>query len=206
MLKATTVIILFSVVFFTTQAQKNTDKILLMTGKTLEGSVTSSDSASLYYTFVKKSGKEKEQKLDLERVFSVTNEQDVEEVYYVMDTLVGDYFSEQEMRDYIDGERDAANYSHSNWTIAAGVPITAAAGFFLSSTILVFPVPFAYTVAAALPPYKLKGEKGVKPSKAGSPAYVLGYEREARTKRVFKSLIAGLVGTASGFALGLSQQ
>lgn len=197
---------LFIGAFIATQAQKNTDKILLMTGKILEGSVTSSDSANLYYTFIKKNGKEKSQRLDLERVFSVTNEQGNEEVYYVMDTLIGDYFSEEEMRDYIAGEQDASAYSHSNWTLLAGLPISAAAGYALSSTILVFPVPFAYTVLASLPRYKLKGEKGVKPSKAGNPAYVLGYEREARTKRVFKSMIAGLVGTATGFAIGVSQQ
>lgn len=206
MLKATTLLMLFTVVFFTAQAQKNSDKILLMTGKTLEGLVTSSDSANLYYTFVKKNGKEKSQRLDLERVFSVINAQGEEEVYYVMDTLVGDYFSEEEMRDYIAGERDAAAYSRSNWTLLAGIPITAAAGYALSSSILVFPVPFVYTVVGALPPYKIKVEKGAKSKKAGNPAYVLGYEREARTKRVFKSMIAGLVGTAAGFAFGVSQQ
>lgn len=204
MFRSTTIFALIMLCFFIVKGQGNSDKIFLMTGKTLEGKVSSQDSLYVYYTFTKKSGKEKEHKIDLERVFSIIDAQGNEQLVYAMDTLIGNYFSVEEMRSYIEGEIDASKYSKSNWTYLVGAPVTAAAGYFLSGTILVFAVPFTYTVVSAIPKVKVKGPKGAKPAKSGDPAYVLGYERAARSKRLFKSLGTGLVGTAVGFILGIN--
>lgn len=182
-------------------AQSN-QSILLMTGKVLEGNVTGQDTVYLYYDLVKKSGKKKPKKLDLERVFSINGPEGEEEVIYYMDTVIGNYFTVDEMRFYIQGEQDASKYYHANWTIAAGLPVTAGIGYVLSGTVFSFAVPFVYLVATGIPAYKIDKDKIPSSHLVTEPAYVLGYERTARNKRLFKSLFTGLVGTAIGFTLG----
>jgi len=182
-------------------AQSN-QSILLMTGNVLEGNVTSQDTLYLYYDLVKKSGKTKAKKLDLERVFSINGPNGEEKVIYYMDTVVGNYFTIDEMRFYIQGEQDASKYYRANWTIAAGLPITAGLGFVLSGTVFSFAVPFVYLVSTGISAYKINKNKISSSNLVTEPAYVLGYERTARNKRLFKSLFAGLVGTAIGFTLG----
>jgi len=173
-----------------------------MTGNVLEGNVTSQDTLYLYYDLVKKSGKTKAKKLDLERVFSINGPNGEEKVIYYMDTVVGNYFTIDEMRFYIQGEQDASKYYRANWTIAAGLPITAGLGFVLSGTVFSFAVPFVYLVSTGISAYKINKNKISSSNLVTEPAYVLGYERTARNKRLFKSLFAGLVGTAIGFTLG----
>jgi len=182
-------------------AQSN-QSILLMTGNVLEGNVTGQDTLYLYYDLVKKSGKTKAKKLDLERVFSINGPNGEEKVIYYMDTVVGNYFTIDEMRFYIQGEQDASKYYRANWTIAAGLPITAGLGFVLSGTVFSFAVPFVYLVSTGISAYKINKNKISSSHLVTEPAYVLGYERTARNKRLFKSLFAGLVGTAIGFTLG----
>ena len=206
MLKSFSLLMFCALIFSTTSAQKASEKILLMTGKFIDGKVLSEDSAYVHYSFEKKSGKVKESKLDLERIFSITDSSGEEKVYYAVDTFMGNYFSVEEMRSYIEGEVDASNYNSGNWTYAVGVPLTAGAGYLLSSTILAFPLPFIYTIVSTIPKHKMRTHKSIHSSKKDDPAYILGYERTARTKRLFKSLFAGLVGTASGFAIGVLTQ
>jgi len=180
-------------------AQDSQSTILMMTGKIIEGKIVSRDSFYVYYDYEKASGKVKQNRLDLERVFSITTGEEEDVVYY-MDADIGNYFTIDEMRYYIKGEQDASEYYKANWTIWAGLPITAGLSYVTASTIIVFAVPFAYLVAAGLPKYKIKREATSSSELISEPAYVLGYERTARQKRVFKALATGLVGTVVGIA------
>lgn len=177
---------------------------MLMTGKIIEGRVTGQDTQYIYYTFERNSGKVITRKLDLERVFSITDSSDNERLIYYMDTLVGNYFTVDEMRFYIKGEQDAMQYYDAYWAIWVGVPLTTGVGYVLSHSILVFAVPFLYVVGSSIPKYHLTEKRVSSTDLLKEPAYVLGYERTARGKRLFKSLASGLVGTAIGFAMGQS--
>ncbi|MEX2595285.1 MAG: hypothetical protein WEC59_00035 [Salibacteraceae bacterium] len=176
--------------------------ILLMTGKVVEGTVTGQDSAYLYYDYFKKRGKTKPKMLDLERVFSISSGEGEKRVIYQMDTAVGNYFTEGEMRYYIKGQQDAMEYYHAHWTVLVGVPVTAGLGLVLSGNVFSFAVPFVYLVATGLPKYKIPKNKIQSTQLITEPAYVLGFERAARNKRLFKSLVSGLLGTAGGVAAG----
>lgn len=189
---------LLSVVSYAQEQQK----ILLMTGKEIEGRVTGQDSAYLYYDLFKSNGSFKPKKLDIERVFSI-NRGDVEErVIYTMDTAVGNYFTVDEMRYYIKGEQDAMRFYKANWVITAGAPVTAGLGFVLSGTVLAFAVPFTYLVTTGIPKYNVERNNPASANLMAQPAYILGYERTARNKRLFKALSVGLLGTAIGFTAG----
>jgi hypothetical protein len=182
--------------------QQNPNSILMMTGKVLTGTVTGEDSNYIYYEFEKKSGKVKEKKLDWERVFSFHDENGIEKLVYIEDTTIGNYFTEDEMRAYIRGEQDAWDGYKSNWTVWVGVPVTGGLGFLLSSSPLVFAVPFAYMVVASMPKYKMTPGSITYAEDLKNPAYILGYERTARSKRLFKSLASGIAGVAMGVAIG----
>ena len=183
-------------------AQQKSSSILMMTGKVLDGVVTGEDSSFIYYDYEKKSGKVKSKKLDWERVFAFTDEAGVEKLVYIGDSTIGNHFTESEMRAYIRGEQDAWNGYKSNWTVWTGVPITGGLGFLLSSSPLVFVVSFAYMVVASMPNYKMTPGSISNASDLKNPAYILGYERTARSKRLFKSLASGVAGAAIGVAIG----
>lgn len=182
--------------------QQNTPSILLMTGKVISGKVTKEDSLYIYYDYIKPSGKTKPKKLDWERVFSCTDETGTERVIYVSDTAIGNYFTEEEMRHYIRGEQDAMNGYHAHWTIWVGIPITGGLGFVLNSSPLVFAVPFVYMVSASMPKYRMEAKSISDANLLRQPAYILGYERTARSKRLFKSILSGVVGAGVGMAVG----
>jgi hypothetical protein len=182
--------------------QEAEPSILLITGKTVEGTVVNEDSLFIHYVFEKRSGKRVEKKLDWERVFSFVDAEGNERVIYVPDSTLGNYFTEEEMRYYIKGEQDALSGYKSNWTIWVGVPVSGGLGYVLSSSPLVFTVPFFYMIGAALPKYKMTPSSISDASLLRQPAYILGYERTARTKRLFKSLASGMVGAAVGVLIG----
>lgn len=184
--------------------QGSGDRILLMTGKIIDGRVTGQDTQYIYYDYERSSGKVVTRKLDLERVFSITDSISNERLIYSMDTVIGNYFTVDEMRLYIKGEQDAMQYYDAYWAIWVGVPLTAGVGYVLSHNILVFAVPFLYVVGSSIPKYRLTEKRVSSTDLLTEPAYVLGYERTARGKRLFKSLASGLVGTAIGFAMGQS--
>lgn len=183
-------------------SQDSDESILLMTGKVIDGHVYDRDSMYIYYNEIRNSGKEKQGKLDLERVFSYTDKDGQEKIIYVVDSLAGNYFSIEEMRHYIAGEQDASDAYHANWVIYSAAPVAGAAGYVLSSSFLVFGVPFIYVVGTSVFPISLNEDKIKHKDLKSEPAYVLGYERTARSKRIFKALISSVTATALGFAIG----
>lgn len=193
-------LILFLFISLAAKAQAD-QEIMMMSGSVIQGKVTGQDSVYLYYDHFKRSGKSKSKKLDLERVFSINGPSGEEKVIYYMDTAVGNYFSVDEMRFYIKGEQDAMRHYRGNWSLLVGVPLTAGLSYVLVPTPLPFAVPFAYLVATGIPKYKIPKDRIESSDLITEPAYVLGFERVARNKRLFKSLAAGMIGTAAGFAL-----
>ncbi len=202
MIRACSILACFFLLAGTALSQDKSPHILLMTGKVLKAEVTGNDTMFMYYNETRKSGKVRSGKLDMERVYSFTNSAGEERIIYSMDTTVGNYFSQEEMRYYIYGEQDAMQSYKANWVLYAAAPVAGGGGYLLSSSFLVFAVPFLYVVGAAAPKVKIKTEGLQHPNLLKEPAYVLGYERTARTRRLFKALVAGVTGTAVGFALG----
>lgn len=180
-------------------AQQAPNEILLMTGKIVHGQVTGRDSLHLFYEF---GSKEKAKKLDLERVFAWTTADGSEQVLYQVDTTAERFFTVDEMRYYIQGEQDARKSYKANWTLLAGVPLAAAAGFALNGSVVVFTVPFLTMVLAGIPSYTIRAKQMSNTSLITQPAYVLGFERTARNKRLFKALGGAVVGAAAGVLVG----
>lgn len=177
------------------------DTILTMSGREIPCTIVDSVSFEMLYEVVNKRGKTKRRRLMREEVFSVRNSK--ERIFYVQDTLIGDYLTVDEMRIYIAGEQDARACYKTDiqfWTsLAATAGITyAVQGGFISSMLF----PLGYTCYQLLPFIRIKEACISDVEKyQWNEIYALGYERVARPKRVIDTLKGGGIGLVGGFAL-----
>ena len=118
--------------------------------------------------------------------------------YYSQDTISGNEFSRDEMRLFMQGERDAKKGFKARGSLFGSMAAGIAGG--LTGNILGPIVPFGYLAASNLPKVRIRHETVSNPYYLDSDAYILGYERQARAKRKIQCLIGGGFGLAIGFA------
>ena len=173
------------------------DTILLMNGQlvvekvvdTLIGAVTILDpentTKKLHYTY--------------DEVYAVYYGSGVKDFYYSQDTMRGNYFTRNEMEYYIYGERDARKgFKPRGALFGAGLAglIGGASGFFFAPVL-----PYGYMALSGITKVRIKHKTISNPNYIEHDAYILGYERVARSKRRIQSLIGGTIGMAVGFGL-----
>lgn len=178
-------------------AQEKLDTVYLMSGKTVHGVVRDTSSQKLKILVPKKSGGYKADFIDQELIFSVKYKSGTEAVFYKQDTLFGNYYTPNEVRYFLQGERDARkNYRCPLW-IVGGFAAGFAGGYTRSAIGLV--IPFGYSAATV--GFRVK----VRPGSVSNPdflkydTYLMGYEKVARQKRIMRTLVAGAIGFTAGF-------
>lgn len=192
-----TICILFIVFWgFNSKAQYK-DTILLMNGNyvvekvidTLIGAVTIVNpekiSEKLHYEY--------------DEIYCVKYASGFTDYYYSQDTLKGNYFTREEMKYYMYGERDARKgFKARGSLIGAGVVGLASGGLGLFFA----PVfPYGYMALSGITKVKIKHSTISNPNYIDQDAYILGYERVSRTKRRIQALIGGTIGLAAGYGL-----
>lgn len=177
------------------------DRILMMNGKVIEANVLGSEGDDYTYQVKKKSGKAKEKTVSRYRVFSIVYADGREDMLYEQDTLIGNYFSPEEMRWYILGSNAAAKDFKVPAAALASFAVSGAAGFAMGDNFFVIAVPFLVTVGAGSLPTKVRNKKFDNPEYLANPAFVLGYQQKARSRKLSRGLIASLLGLAAGEAL-----
>lgn len=179
--------------------QQAQDTVFLMSGKVVTGYVKDT-TAEKVRMLVPKKGNFKADFIDHDLVFSVKYGNTGQEVvFYKQDTLFGNYYTPHEVRYFLQGERDARrSYRCPVWTASAFV-VGFAGGYSGSMLGLLPPFGFsALSVAFRIP---------VRPGTVSSPqnlrydTYLLGYEKQARQRRTFRTLAAGGIGFAAGFVV-----
>lgn len=133
--------------------------------------------------------------LENDRIFSITNNKG-ESVIYEYDTVIGNEFTVDEMRYFIRGEQDADKNFKANGCLAIGAVVGVLSGI-TGSFFSPIP-PFAFTALSGLPKVKIKASTVSNPEYLKHDPYLMGYERVARKKRKFKSLIGGGIGLVAG--------
>lgn len=178
------------------QTAEPLDTVYLMSGRTVAGVVKDSTDEQLKILVLKK-GNFKADFIDLDLVYSVKYKNGVETVFYKQDTLFGNYYTDQEVRYFLQGERDAMrSYRCPVWS--AGAFVFGFAGGAFGGYIIPFLAPFVYAGTSTF--FRIK----IKPGTVSNPAYLrydtylLGYEKEAKKRRIFRSLIWGGAGMLSG--------
>lgn len=122
--------------------------------------------------------------------------------YYTQDSLKGNEFTRDDMQYYIYGERDARKgFKAKGSLIGAGTVglVSGGLGLFFAPVF-----PYGYMALSGITKIRLKHNTISNPIYIDHDAYILGYERVARTKRRIQSLIGGSIGLAAGYVLYFS--
>ena len=103
--------ILIVILLFTLHSNfvKSQSNILLMSGITIEGKNIQIDDEYISYDFLI-NDELTHNKLEKYRVFSIIDENKVENVIYTQDSTQGRYYNVDEMRTFLIGEQDAKKY------------------------------------------------------------------------------------------------
>jgi hypothetical protein len=182
---------------FLLEAQQPKDTLFLLNGKifvspvldTLLGGVTIIDTKDSLQKFT----------LDNEDLFSINFSNGNIRYYYRYDTLIGNYFTRDEMIYYMHGERDAKKGFTAKGAFYGGMT----AGFLggLSGNFIGPIVPFTFFSLCGIPKVRIRHETISNPYFIDHDPYLLGYERRARSKRRVKGLIGGGIGLAAGYVV-----
>lgn len=184
---------------FYAQSAAPLDTVYLLSGKTVTGIVKDSTDDELKILIPKKNGDFKADFVDMDLVFSVKYRNGQESVLYKQDTLFGNYFTPQEIRYYMYGERDARANFHCPLWIAGAFAAGFGGGYFRSA---LSPVPaFAYSGLTTAFRVKIRPGSVSNPDNIKYDTYILGYEKEARKRRLFQSLIWSGIGMVAGIAV-----
>lgn len=191
------------------------DKVNLMNGQTFEGTVTDTTDGKITMNFINKS-KTSTRIIENYRVFSIEKANQPELILYKRDTTIGNFLSPSEMKYYFLGEKDARkNYNPINLKIATGVLTYGISlmdtynrdtvsrkfvkGFFKSEPGLISIVaPFAVTVISGLFAVQININKVSNKNYLNEQPYIDGFEKVARSKKVFGALTFSIVGGGLG--------
>lgn len=176
------------------------DTVYLMSGKTVTGIVKDSvdDQLKILVPNKKSPGEFKSDFIDLDLVFSVKYRNGVESVFYKQDTLFGNYFTQREVQYFIYGERDAMKYYHCRVWCAGAFAFGFAGGYYQGFATTLVP-PFAYAFTTTFFRIKIKPGTVSRSEYLKYDTYVLGYEKDARKRRVFRTMLWGGLGAVAGF-------
>ena len=83
------------------------DKLLLLNGRIDKGEITAEKESVFEFKIFKNRGKEKIISYDKSRIFSIVDVSGKESILYKKDSNIGNSLSENRMRMYIYGQRDA---------------------------------------------------------------------------------------------------
>lgn len=152
------------------------------------------------HVFYRKPGKKKKHVIRREMVFSLRSSGAPEQIIYRQDSLEGNEYTVEQMRDFLRGQADARAgcIKRSNRLLwigsAIGVGGSTISPFF--SPLLIVGYPYS---AGLLRP-SLNEENGYNPAYRDNPFYREGYLRAARRMATRRAL----AGTAGGFILGFT--
>ncbi len=178
------------------QTAEPLDTVFLMSGKTVAGVVKDSTGDELKILIPKK-GNFKADFIDLDLVYSVKYKSGVESVFYKQDTLFGNYYTAQEVKYFMRGEADARrSYRCPVWS--AGAFAMGFTGALYGGYIFTFFTPFAYAGTTTFFRVKIKPGTVSNPDYLKYDTYLLGYEKEARKRRILHALVWGGIGMVGG--------
>lgn len=187
------------------------DKVQLLNGKVLRGKLIKEYEDYFDFQYYKKGGKIKTLELTKYRMFSYSNSEGVETVLYKRDTLMGNFFTKNEMKMFVYGERDAFNNYKSTTLFLTGATFGFTSvlfdtydfdpgGGFFKRTPSIFPivVPLAVTIGAGAFKTKVRKEYAADVNFLASEHYIEGFQKIAKVKKVKNAFLGSVVGVGSG--------
>lgn len=188
----------------TTLAQ---DAILLMNGERVEPVSWEIKDGLIHVTSTKHGvfGKEKQitRELNQAEVFALYRD-GKEYLVYVQDTLLGDYYTPEEMRIYLVGSHDAHANFKARHTMIIGYLVCGSAAYIVGDGLLVLVLtPVLYGSAQLIGKIKIREKYIEDKNFKYNDLYAEGFEPPARSRKIIRGMISGIAGTVSGLVLNL---
>ena len=188
-----------------TQVQQG--KVLLMNGTVVENTLWEEKDGVIYIYDQRTNlfGKEKPRAIELNKseIFSLSNGK-TEQVLYFQDTMLGDYYTPEEMRMYLAGAGDARK-NFKAWHIAIiGYELCLFAGNLVGDGLLVLIVPpITYAAIQYVGKIKIREKYISDPNFKYNDLYAEGFEPPARSRKMIRGVLSGLAGSVTGVVLSL---
>lgn len=188
-----------------TQVQQG--KVLLMNGTVVENTLWEEKDGVIYIYDQRHNlfGKEKTRAIELSKneIFSLSNGSK-EQVLYFQDTMLGDYYTPEEMRMYLAGAGDARK-NFKAWHIAIiGFELCLFAGNLVGDGLLVLIVPpITYAAIQYVGKIKIREKYISDPNFKYNDLYAEGFEPPARSRKMIRGVLSGLAGSVTGVVLSL---
>lgn len=167
-------------------------KITLLNGKEINSDHVEIQETHLLYQKLTKKDSSDLKRIYLGNVFSITYLNGEERVLYKQDTLIGNDFSVEEMRMFITGEQEARQSYHNKLPFVAGFAFGVAGGMFLGVYSFIAPAVGSQIFALGYP--NMKNQAVFEKSLISNQAFVTGYQKRARQKKINSSLLGGGIG------------
>lgn len=185
------------------------DVILLQNGAEVKGKITADQGAMYTVDVINDRGKTKSLEIEKYRIFSVVKEGQDELVLYKQDSLLGNFYSVEEMRYFIYGQQDAQKaYSHrgafiAGFVLGLGTVALTSGGFQDDPGLVPLVTPFVCVIYYGSRKVKIRMEYVSDPEYLSHETYINGYVRIARKKRVFGALKGSVGGISAGIVTWL---
>jgi hypothetical protein len=203
-LKRIFILILFSIpaVAF---SQVQQGQVMLMNGTVVENTLWEEKNGLIYIYDQKNNlfGKEKTRAIELNKseIFSLSNGSK-EQIKYYQDTMLGDYYTPEEMRVYLAGAGDARKNYKARHISAIGFALCTVTGYLVGDGLLVLIVPpITYAAVQYIGKIKIKEKYMSDPNFKYNDLYAEGFEPPARSRKMIRGALSGLAGSVTGVLL-----
>ncbi len=182
------------------------DKILLISGKIIEGKVINVGEDTIRFQFRNKE-KTEEGFIESYRVFSIQYDHGNEKVIYKYDSTTVNDRTEDELRNFITGEQDALKGYKPAFAGVLSFLISGAITFLMNASFAVIVVPFVtYMAFVILYRAGIDNHTVRDPKLLSNPDYIEGYKRIAKSKKNKNALLGSIIGTGVGLGVFLLSQ
>lgn len=192
---------------FAIHAQVQQGKVLLMNGSVVENAMWEEKDGMIYIYDQKKNlfGKEKNRAVELNKseIFSLSSGSN-EQVLYFQDTMLGDYYTPEEMRMYLAGAGDARKNYKARHISAIGFGLCAVAGYLVGDGLMILIVPpITYAAIQYVGKIKIREKYMSDINYKYNDQYAEGFEPPARSRKMIRGALSGVVGSVTGVVLYL---
>ena len=171
-----------------------------MNGRELVCKHLSDSGLVMYFDIPKRSGKSRIVRFHRNEVFSIRRDGS-ERIVYAQDPMSENFYSVDEMRFYMAGERDARENFHAWIPFGMSLALCAPAAFIGEDGVLlsVFP-PMVCALGQLIPKVKIRERYMSSLSYKHNDLYLEGFTPKAQSRRLSRALIGGYAGSALGVA------
>jgi hypothetical protein len=187
--------------------QMKQGKVLLMNGTLVENALWQEKDGMIYIYDQRHNlfGKEKTRAIELSKneIFSLSNGS-IEQVLYFQDTMLGDYYTPEEMRMYLAGAGDARKNYRARHISAIGFALCGAAGYLVGDGLMILIVPpITYAAIQYVGKIKIREKYISDQNFRYNDLYADGFEPPARTRKILRGALSGLAGSITGVVISL---